>query len=203
MDHRFYTTVSMVHTVEELLGLPPMNQNDAYAPVMAPFFSGPGAQAPYAADYRNRDNNLIYQINPKKGLGAQESSRMDFSRPDAANAKRVNAILWRDSKGAIPLPPSRHAIIPASSEKKSPISLESVVEGRLVKARATWMYGLKAHARAKGRLKLGLPWHDSIEELAFQAVSEPRRAWVFACGRLHLHPRQKLRRLTKLRRLFK
>src|SRR5205807_6646087 len=101
-------------------GLPPMNQNDAYAPVMAPLFSGPGAQAPYAADYRNRDNNLIYQINPKKGLGAQESSRMDFSRPDAANAKRVNAILWRDSKGAIPLPPSRHAIIPASSESKEP-----------------------------------------------------------------------------------
>jgi len=120
VDHRFYSTVNMIHTVEELLGLPPMNQNDAYAPVMAPLFSGPGAQAPYAADYRNRDNNLIYQINPKKGLGAQESSRMDFSRPDAANAKRVNAILWRDSKGAIPLPPSRHAIIPASSESKEP-----------------------------------------------------------------------------------
>ena len=32
VDHHFYTTVSMIHTIETLLGLPPMNQNDAYAP---------------------------------------------------------------------------------------------------------------------------------------------------------------------------
>ncbi len=32
VDHRFYTTVNMIHTLEMLLGLPPMNQNDAYAP---------------------------------------------------------------------------------------------------------------------------------------------------------------------------
>ena len=42
VDSRFYTTVNMMHTMETLLGLPPMNQNDAYAPVMAPLFSGPG-----------------------------------------------------------------------------------------------------------------------------------------------------------------
>jgi hypothetical protein len=30
-NSRFYTTVNMVHTMESLLGLPPMNQNDAYA----------------------------------------------------------------------------------------------------------------------------------------------------------------------------
>ncbi len=118
VDHRFYTTVNMIHTIEALLGLPPMNQNDAYAPVMATLFSGPGTQLPYTADYRNRDNNLIYQTNPKKGPGGEESSLMDFSRPDAANAKRLNAILWRDSKGAIPMPASRHAIIPVSSERK-------------------------------------------------------------------------------------
>ncbi len=118
VDHRFYTTVNMIHTIEALLGLPPMNQNDAYAPVMATLFSGPGTQLPYTADYRNRDNNLIYQTNPKKGPGGEESSLMDFSRPDAANAKRLNAILWRDRKGTIPLPPPRHAIIPVSSERK-------------------------------------------------------------------------------------
>ena len=36
VEHRFYTTVNMIHTMEMLLGLPPMNQNDAYAPAMGP-----------------------------------------------------------------------------------------------------------------------------------------------------------------------
>ncbi len=44
VDSRFYTTVNMMHTMESLLGLPPMNQNDGFAPVMAPLFSGPGNQ---------------------------------------------------------------------------------------------------------------------------------------------------------------
>ena len=44
VDSRFYTTVNMIHTIETLLGLPPMNQNDAYAPVMAPLFTGAGDQ---------------------------------------------------------------------------------------------------------------------------------------------------------------
>ena len=35
VEHRFDTTVNMVHTLEALLGLPPMNINDAYAPVIS------------------------------------------------------------------------------------------------------------------------------------------------------------------------
>ena len=45
VDHRFYTTVNLIHTMEMLLGLPAMNQNDAYAPPMGPMFSGAGEQA--------------------------------------------------------------------------------------------------------------------------------------------------------------
>ena len=41
VDHHFYTTVSVIHTMEALLGLPPMNLFDAHAPLMAPLFSGP------------------------------------------------------------------------------------------------------------------------------------------------------------------
>lgn len=113
LDHRFYTTVNMIHTMEELLGLPPMNQNDAYAPLMVTLFSGPGDQQPFSADYRNRDNALIYQTNPRKAPGAKESAAMDFTRPDAANAATLNAILWRDSKGSTPMPSPRHTIFPA------------------------------------------------------------------------------------------
>ena len=110
IDSRFYTTVNMVHTIETLLGLPPMNQNDGYAPVMAPLFSGPGNQPPFTADWRNRDNGLIYQVNPPRGQGAKESARMDFSRPDAANPALLNRILWRDRKGSLPMPPPHHSV---------------------------------------------------------------------------------------------
>jgi hypothetical protein len=110
--HQFYTTVNMIHTLEVLLGLPPMNVNDAWAPVMAPLFTGEGKQSPFTADYRNRDNGLIYRMNPDRGQDAALSNTLDFSRPDAANAAVLNGILWRDRMGGQPMPASRHGILP-------------------------------------------------------------------------------------------
>jgi len=102
VEHHFYTTASLIHTMEELLGLPPMNLFDAHAPLMAPLFAGPGTQPPYEADDKNLRSGLIYRVNEKKAPGAKESSRMDFSRPDAADAEDLNAILWQDAKGGAP-----------------------------------------------------------------------------------------------------
>ncbi|HWZ83308.1 MAG TPA: hypothetical protein VNW47_11815, partial [Terriglobales bacterium] len=104
IDSNFYTTVSMVHTMEELLGLPPMNLFDAHAPLMVPLFAGPGTQPPYQADDKNLRNGLMYQVNSRNAPGAKESSKMDFSRPDAADASKLNEILWRSEKGDTPLP---------------------------------------------------------------------------------------------------
>jgi hypothetical protein len=104
VDHHFYTTVSLIHTMESLLGLPPMNLFDAHAPLMAPLFAGPGTQPPYQADDENLRSGLIYRMNEKKAAGAKESSQMDFSRPDAVDAKKLNAILWQDAKGSAPMP---------------------------------------------------------------------------------------------------
>jgi hypothetical protein len=113
VEHRFYTTVNMMHTMEMLLGLPPMNQNDAYAPVMSGLFTGPGDQPPFSADYRNQKNGLIYETNKSNAPGAKVSSSMNFSRPDAAGAARLNRVLWTDSKGSTPMPKPRHTVIPA------------------------------------------------------------------------------------------
>jgi len=87
-----------------LLGLPPMNVNDGYAPIMAWSFSGTGAQPAFTVDTSNLDNGLIYKANPKSAAGAKESEKMDFSHPDAVNPQVLNAILWRDRKGRQPLP---------------------------------------------------------------------------------------------------
>ena len=117
VDSRFYTTVNMMHTMESLLGLPPMNQNDAFAPVMAPLFSGVGDHPPFTADWRNRDNGLIYQTNPPKRLGSKQSAKMNFSRPDAVNAAVLNKILWRDRKGGLPMPSPKHTVLPQSKQQ--------------------------------------------------------------------------------------
>jgi len=112
VEHRFYTTVNIVHTMETLLGLPPMNQNDAYAPVMSGLFTGAGDQPAYSADYRNSKNGLIYETNKREAPGSKISSRMDFSRPDAAGAARLNRVLWQDQKGNIPMPAPKHTVFP-------------------------------------------------------------------------------------------
>jgi len=114
--HGFYTTVNLIHTMEMLLGLPPMNQNDAYAPAMGPMFSGTGTQPEFQADYRNLKNGLIYETNKRDAAGAKESAKMDFSRPDAAGAARLNQVLWRDQKGDVPAPTPKHAVLPAGGD---------------------------------------------------------------------------------------
>ena len=108
VDSRFYTTVSVVRTMESLLGLPPMNNNDATAPLIGSLFAGPGDQPPFAADYRNRDNGLVYTANTAEAPGARESARMDFRHADRVDAARLNEVLWRDAMGSRPAPrPSR------------------------------------------------------------------------------------------------
>jgi len=94
-----------------------MNQNDAFAPVMAPLFSGAGDLAPFTADWSNRDNGLIYQVNPPKRPGSKQSAEMNFSRPDAVNTTVLNKILWRDRKGDLPMPSAMHTVLPQSKQQ--------------------------------------------------------------------------------------
>jgi len=117
VDHNFYTTVNMVRTMEMLLGLAPMNNNDALALPMAPLFSGPGNQPPFEADYRNQKNGLIYRTNSENAPGAKESARMDFSHADGIDATQLNTILWQERKGNTPMPPPRHTVFPANDDE--------------------------------------------------------------------------------------
>jgi len=118
VDHHFYTTVNLVHTMETLLGLPPMNNNDAHAPVMAPLFSGAGDQPAFRADYRNRDNGMIYQANALGAPGAKQSAKLNFSVADAADTNVLNAILWRAAKGDVPMPTPKHTVFPTDASER-------------------------------------------------------------------------------------
>jgi DNA-binding beta-propeller fold protein YncE len=116
VDSHFYTTVNMIHTMEVLLGLPPMNNNDAQAPIMAPLFTGPGTQPAFKADYRNRDNKLIFKANKKEAPGAKESEAMNFRHADQVDTAKLNAILWRERMGAKPMPPLKRGAVPAATK---------------------------------------------------------------------------------------
>jgi DNA-binding beta-propeller fold protein YncE len=116
VDHTFYTTINMIRTIEALLGAPPMNANDSRAAVMAPLFAGPGTQPAFDADYRNRDNGLLYEINTKEW---REGKNLDFSHADAVDTAILNKFLWQDRMGEIPMPEPHFVVFPPSSSKAS------------------------------------------------------------------------------------
>jgi hypothetical protein len=85
--------------METLLGLPPMNNNDALASMIGSLFTGPGDQKPFVLDTKNRDNGLIYTANSPRAVGARQSAKMDFSHADRADTRTLNVILWKDAMG--------------------------------------------------------------------------------------------------------
>jgi DNA-binding beta-propeller fold protein YncE len=104
VDSRFYSTVSVIRTMETLLEVPPMNNNDAFSSMISTLFTGSGDQVPFSADYVNRENGLIYAVNQRTAPGARESSKMDFTHEDRADPQKLNVILWKDAMGDKPVP---------------------------------------------------------------------------------------------------
>jgi DNA-binding beta-propeller fold protein YncE len=115
LEHGFFTTVSLIRTMEALLGLPPMNHNDAYSPIMSALFSGASSQRPFEADFFNLRNGLIFKSNSATAPGAKASAAMDWRHADEANNEVLNSILWRDRKGDVPMPASQHTVFPVVS----------------------------------------------------------------------------------------
>lgn len=104
VDSHFYSTVSMIRTMETVLGLPPMNNNDAFSSLIGSLFTGAGDQPAFTADTTNRDNNLIYTANKATAPGARESAKMDFRHADHADTQKLNVILWQDTMVGKPVP---------------------------------------------------------------------------------------------------
>jgi hypothetical protein len=99
-----YNTTSIVRTIEQILGLPPMNQLDASAvPMWDAFTDTPDAQ-PFAAvpanvalDEMNPQPSAI--TDPVRRRDALASARMNFREVDKAPEDALNRILWRAMKG--------------------------------------------------------------------------------------------------------
>jgi hypothetical protein len=108
VDSTLYTTVNMVRSIEEVLGLLAMNNNDDGAGLIKNLLSGPGEQPAFDADRRNLENKLIYRVNAQD---SEVSRRLDFSHPDASDAAALNNVLWKDRMGARSMPPPRRSAV--------------------------------------------------------------------------------------------
>ncbi|HVS37970.1 MAG TPA: alkaline phosphatase family protein [Gemmataceae bacterium] len=109
VDSTQYSTVSMVRTMELILGLEPLSQYDAAARPMFPSFTDKADLKPFDAEKARID---LTEVNTKKTYGAERSGKMDFSDYDLADDCELNEILWRSIKGAdAPLPPAVRAAI--------------------------------------------------------------------------------------------
>ena len=112
VDSTMYSTSSMLRTMELILGLKPMSQFDAAARPMFDCFQARADLRPYDAVpvTQNREER-----NFKGAYGSLRSSKMDFTREDAADDFQLNDIIWHAVRGAgQPMPaPKRAAFVRA------------------------------------------------------------------------------------------
>jgi DNA-binding beta-propeller fold protein YncE len=113
VDSTMYSTMSMLRTIELLLGLPPLTQHDAAATAMYNSFAARPDLSGYTALPARID---LTSINTPASYGAAISARMDFSDYDRIDEQALNQILWHSIKGAdVPMPaPVRRALIGSS-----------------------------------------------------------------------------------------
>jgi len=99
----FYNQTSVLHTMERILGLPPMNQMDAMAPLMSDCFTEKPDFRPYTALSNqiplDEMNKKLAQLNTKERYWARRSLEQNFAGFDCADDNTLNRILWHWAKG--------------------------------------------------------------------------------------------------------
>jgi hypothetical protein len=99
-----YNTTSLIRTMEQILGLPPMNQFDASALPMFDCFTDeadlrPYTAAPVAMPLDEMNPRLAEISDPRQRADAVASAELDLSEADRAPEDVLNRILWRAMKG--------------------------------------------------------------------------------------------------------
>jgi hypothetical protein len=100
-----YNTTSVLRTIEQILGIPPMNVFDASATPMSDCFTEDPDLTPFTAlpnevalDEMNPEPAAI--ADPVLRRDAEVSATLDFDRVDRAPEDVLNRILWRAMRGS-------------------------------------------------------------------------------------------------------
>jgi len=106
-----YNTIDFVRTIEEVLGLPPMNLNDALARPMADIFNTTPSSWSYAAAPAPILYSTKLPLPPKPArmvvpksthnakYWARATNGMDFEEEDRVDPLDFNHLLWKGLKG--------------------------------------------------------------------------------------------------------
>jgi hypothetical protein len=114
VDHNMYSTTSMLHTIELILGLPPMSQYDASAPPMYDCFDTSPDHLPFTVRPINVDLN---ERNTEVSAYSELSEKFDFSKEDSAPDISFSEVIWKAVKGLdSPCPSPVHAAFVAAGE---------------------------------------------------------------------------------------
>jgi Phosphoesterase family len=134
VDSHYYTQIDMIRAMEQILGLPPMNQMDmAVEPTsMRHVFTNIPDFTPFRAlpnqiplDELNPSTTALSGIQLEWALACEA---MDFSRPDVAGEDALNRAIWYGTKG-FDLP------YPGDDRVLRPSEVEAYVEERRREAR--------------------------------------------------------------------
>jgi YVTN family beta-propeller protein len=106
--HTNYNQTGMVRTIEQILGIPPMNVMDATA---LPLFDCFGdKRTPYSFTYLpnriplDRMNKSLAELKGKAAYYAKLSANSVFKEVDGGEDDKMNRILWFDAKGTVQYP---------------------------------------------------------------------------------------------------
>ena len=106
--HTNYNQTCVVRTIEQILGLPPMNIMDATALPMFNCFSNTSKKAGYSYVKNmiplNEMNKRTASLKGKAKKFAEQSMLPEFAHIDGGNDDLLNRILWFASKGNTPYP---------------------------------------------------------------------------------------------------
>jgi YVTN family beta-propeller protein len=116
VDHTMYSTTSILHTIELILGIPPMTQYDAAATPMWHCFSNTSDTTGFTA------HPLQIDINAKNTVAnawQRKSETFDFSKEDRVPDLEFTEVIWKAVKGenAVVPAPKRAAFVKVSDEK--------------------------------------------------------------------------------------
>ena len=119
VNHTYYTQINIVRTIEELLGLPPMNQHDLLASAMTNAFEDMADLTPFSAIPNQIPLDTLNSVGRSKLEKAWRNELARYfpkgpnQKPDIADPNLLNHAIWYATKGfSTPYPGERRVIYP-------------------------------------------------------------------------------------------